>query len=291
MKQPSKSVFSLSGYDKDKDLPEILSVTSGKGGVGKTIISVNLAILLRQYKKKILLVDADIHLGNVDLVLGIRPKYTIADVVVGDMDLRNIIVKCPQGIDVLPAASAIQDLFEMERNILKKLCDSFSGFEREYDVIVVDTGAGISKSVMSFVLGSDKVIIMVTPDPASITDAYGMIKVIKQFHPFVPILMIVNMVDSQDDGESLYKKLELMAHKFLNNSIVYGGTILKDKLISDSIRRQRPLVLEHPNSMPTNTLKIIIRRLLQLPCKDNNKHTGFFDSFMSHRNIIIGDSG
>jgi len=212
MKQSSKSVFSLSGYDKDKDLPEILSVTSGKGGVGKTIISVNIAILLRQYKKKILLVDADIHLGNVDLVLGIRPKYTIADVVVGDMDLRNIIVKSPQGIDVLPAASAIQDLFEMERNVLKKLCDSFSDFEREYDVIVVDTGAGISKSVMSFVLGSDKVIIMVTPDPASITDAYGMIKVIKMSHPFVPILMIVNMVDSQDEGESLYKKLELMAH-------------------------------------------------------------------------------
>lgn len=290
MKQPTKSIFSLSGYSKNKVLPEIVTVTSGKGGVGKTLVSVNLAILLKQYKKKILLVDADIHLGNVNLVLGIRPKYTIADVVAGDIDLRKIIMSCPQGIDVLPAASALQDIPEMERDILRKLGDAFSDFEHEYDMIVVDTGAGISESVMSFILGADKVIIMVTPDPASIADSYGMIKVIKQSHPSIPILIITNMVDTQDDGESIYNKMDLMVHKFLNSSIVYGGAILKDKLISDSIRQQRPLVIDYPNSMPTNILKIVTGKLLQLSVVDENRDTGFFERFMANRNIMIGVS-
>jgi len=290
MKQPTKSIFSLSGYSKNKVLPEIITVTSGKGGVGKTMISVNLAILLKQLKKKILLVDADIHLGNVNLVLGIRPKYTIADVVAGDIDLRKVIMRCPQGIDILPAASALQDIPEMERNILKKIGDAFSDFEHEYDMIVVDTGAGISESVMSFVLGSDKVIIMVTPDPASIADSYGMIKVIKQSHPTIPILIIANMVDTQDDGESIYNKMDLMTRKFLNTSIVYGGAILKDKLVSDSIRQQRSLVIEHPNSMPANTLKIISDKLLQLSVMEPNNGTGFFERFMACRNIMIGGS-
>ena len=289
MKLSDKNIFSLSGYSKNKVLPEIVTVTSGKGGVGKTIISVNLAILLKQYKKKILLVDADIHLGNVNLVLGVRPKYTIADVVAGDIDLRKIIMSCPQGIDVLPAASALQDIPEMERDILRKLGDAFSDFEHEYDMIVVDTGAGISESVMSFVLGADKVIIMVTPDPASIADSYGMIKVIKQSNPSIPILIITNMVDTQDDGASIYKKMDLMVQRFLNSSIVYGGAILKDKLISDSIRRQRPLVIDYPNSMPANTLKIVTSKLLQLSVADENKGAGFFERFMANRNIIIGD--
>jgi len=287
MKLSDKNIFSLSGYKSNKHLPEIMAVTSGKGGVGKTTISVNLSILLSQYKKRVLLVDADIHLGNVDFVLGIRPKYTMADVIAGDIDLRDIIIKCSQGIDVLPAASALQDLMEKEGDILKKIFSAFSILRNEYDLIVVDTGAGISECVMSFLLGSDKIIIMVTPDPASIADAYGMIKIIKQSHPAIPIMIIANMVDSSEEGESLYKKMELMVHRFLNSSVIYGGSILKDNLISNSIRQQRPLVLNHPNSTPANIMKIIARRYLQLPGSDENK-AGFSDRFLSYQDIIIG---
>ncbi len=287
MKLSDKNIFSLSGYKSKKHLPEIMAVTSGKGGVGKTTISVNLSILLSQYKKRVLLVDADIHLGNVDFVLGIRPKYTMADVIAGDIDLRDIIIKCPHGIDVLPAASALQDIMEKEEDILKKIFSAFSILGDEYDLIVVDTSAGISECVMSFVLGSDKIIIMVTPDPASIADAYGMIKIIKQSHPAIPIMLITNMVDSSEEGESLYKKMELMVHRFLNSSVIYGGSILKDNLISNSIRQQRPLILNHPNSASANILKIIARRYLQLPDSGENK-ASFLDRFLSYQDIIVG---
>jgi flagellar biosynthesis protein FlhG len=287
MKLSDKNIFSLPGYKSNKHLPEIMTVTSGKGGVGKTTISVNLSILLSRYKKRVLLVDADIHLGNVDFVLGIRPKYTMADVIAGDIDLRDIIIICSHGIDVLPASSALQDLMEKEEDILKTIFNAFAILGDKYDLIVVDTGAGISGSVMSFVLGADKVIIMVTPDPASIADAYGMIKIIKQTHSDIPIMIITNMVDTSEEGESLYKKMELMVHRFLNGSVIYGGAILKDNLISNSIRQQRPLVLNHPNSTSVNILKIIARRYLQLPNLGENK-ADFSDRFVPYQDIIIG---
>jgi flagellar biosynthesis protein FlhG len=128
---------------------------------------------------------------------------------------------------------------------------------------------------------------MVTPDPASIADAYGMIKIIKQTHSDIPIMIITNMVDTSEEGESLYKKMELMVHRFLNGSVIYGGAILKDNLISNSIRQQRPLVLNHPNSTSVNILKIIARRYLQLPNLGENK-ADFSDRFIPYQDIIIG---
>ncbi len=289
MKQITKNILNLSSLKTDKYLPDIVTVTSGKGGVGKTNISVNLAIILKQLKKNVLLIDADINLGNVNLILGIRPKYTIADALVGNIDLENIIVSGPQGIDILPAASAVQDLLEMEDNVIKKLGDAFSRFEHEYDIIVIDTGSGISRNVMSFVLGSDKTIVIVTPDPASITDAYGMIKVIRQYEASMPVMLIVNMVDSEDEGESLYKKMNLMVQRFLNSNILYGGSIFQDSFVSDSIRKQRPLVLEYPNSVSVNALKMIIRKLLRLPHTDINKRKNLFNRFMYSRTMIVGE--
>jgi len=289
MKQMTKNILNLSSPKTDKYLPDIVTVTSGKGGVGKTNISVNLAIILKQLKRNVLLIDADINLGNVNLILGIRPKYTIADALVGNIELENIIVSGPQGIDILPAASAVQDLLGMEDDIIKKLGDAFSRFEHEYDIIVVDTGSGISRNVMSFVLGSDKTIVIVTPDPASITDAYSMIKVIRRYEASIPVMLIVNMVGSEDEGESLYKKMNLMVQRFLKSNILYGGSILQDSFVSDSIRKQSPLVLEYPNSVSVNTLKMIIRKLLRLPRTDINKRKSLFNRLMYSRTIIIGE--
>jgi len=289
MKQITKNILNLSSLKTDKCLPDIVTVTSGKGGVGKTNISVNLAIILKQLKRNVLLIDADINLGNVNLILGIRPKYTIADALVGNVELENIIVSGTQGIDILPAASAVQDLLKMEDDIIRKLGDAFSRLEHEYDIIVVDTGSGISRNVMSFVLGSDKTIVIVTPDPASITDAYGMIKLIRRYETSIPVMLIVNMVDSEDEGESLYKKMNLMVQRFLKSDILYGGSILQDSFVSDSIRKQRPLVLEYPNSISVNALKMITRNLLRLPHRDINNRTNLFNRLMYSRTMIVGE--
>jgi len=233
--------FSLSVLKLDKNHPEIFAVTSGKGGVGKSNISVNLALLMSQIKKNVLIIDADIHLGNVDLLMGIRPKYSIADVITGKIELKDVITRGPGGVDILPAGSAVIEMLDLKGRVLQKLDDAYSQFEHKYDTIIVDTGAGIHNSVMSFVFGADKIILVVTPDPASIADSYGMVKVIRNTNPDTPIIMISNMVDHEENGESMFKKMNLMVQRFLNSSLVYGGSIVKDNLIQYSIQKQKPI--------------------------------------------------
>ncbi len=282
------SIFTLSNLRVDKNRPEIFAVTSGKGGVGKTNISVNLALLLRRLKKNVLLVDADIHLGNVDLLLGIRPSATLAEVMSGEKTLADIIVKGPTGIDVLPASSAVLDMIDAEDQVIKRLGDAFLGFEHNYDLVIVDTGAGIGRNVTSFSLGADKVIVVVTPDPASIADAYGVIKILLQKAPELPLMLVTNMVHSEDEGENLFKKMNLMVQRFLHNKIVFGGAILRDEVIQDAVRRQTPVVLEYPNSRPANALKLMTRNLLKLPSKDASDRQSLFDGVREHRHTTIG---
>jgi flagellar biosynthesis protein FlhG len=289
MKQSPQVLSVLSKLRNDRKIPEIFAVTSGKGGVGKSFLSANIAILLGQLRRKVLLIDADIHLGNVDLMLGLRPKYSIADVLTGKVELRDIIISGPGGIDVMPASSGAMELLEMEDHVLLKLKDAFSQFEHEYDTVIVDTGSGIDKNVMSFVLSADKLILIATHDPASIADAYSMIKVIRQSQATIPILFTANMIKSESEGESLFNKMNLMVHRFLDSKINYGGTVLHTNSIAESIRQQKPIIFEQPNSSAVTTLKMIIRRLLNLPIKDISERAGLFDRIILHRNHNLGE--
>jgi len=282
------SIFALNNLRKDQHRPEIYAVTSGKGGVGKTNISINLALLLKRLKKNILLVDADIHLGNVDLLLGIRPVGTLADVMSGDMTLAEIIIKGPTGIDVMPASSAVLEMIDAEDRVIKQLGDAFLGLEHDYDLVIVDTGAGIGRNVTSFSLGADKVMVVVTPDPASIADAYGVIKILLQKAPELPIMLVTNMVHSEDEGENLYKKMDLMVRRFLQSKILFGGSILRDESVQEAVRRQTPLVLEYPNSRAANALKLMTRNLLKIPARDASDRISLFDGVRENRNTVIG---
>ncbi|MCK5519954.1 MAG: MinD/ParA family protein [Candidatus Marinimicrobia bacterium] len=270
--------------------PEVIAVTSGKGGVGKTMISVNLALILKKLNKNVLLFDADIHLGNVDLMLGLRPEHSISDIFLKDMDPNKVIVKGPEGLDILPAASAVPEFIEMEDDALKKFAGIFSVLEKDYDIILVDTGAGLSKNVMSFVLSADKITVVVTPDPASIADAYGMIKVIKSYDKKLPIMLITNMVNSDSEGESLYKKMNLMVQRFLGANLSFGGSIVRDDLILSSVRQQVPITIDFPNSNPAKALKMATRRLFQMPSSDPRNRAGLFDRILISRDVIIGEN-
>ncbi|MDP8241019.1 MAG: AAA family ATPase [Candidatus Hatepunaea meridiana] len=288
MSQPQK-ISLLSRLQVDKSFPEIIAVTSGKEGVGKSFLSINIAILLGQLKKKILLIDADIHPENINVMLGIRPKYSIADVLNGKVDLRQIIINSHGGIDILLASSAIPELLVMENHSIKKFKDAFSQLENEYDTIIIDTGAGINRNVIPSVLSGDKVILMVTPDPASIADAYGMIKMLRQHQAAMPLIMIINMAISENEGESIFNKMSLMVHRFMDSKINFGGTIMQDNLIVESVRQQIPLTVKNPDSLTVNTIKGIIRKTLSLPAKEVSEQSGFFSGFMLHRNFNIGD--
>ncbi len=281
----SQGVIPKSTVGKRANYYEVLAVTSGKGGVGKSTISANMAINFKEMNKKVLLVDADIHLGNIDLILGTRSKYTLADVVHHNLSLEEVIIPGTGNIDVLPASSATLDLIETEDVFLRKLSAAFENFNHHYDYIVVDTGAGIAQNVISFLLGADKIVLIITPDPASITDAYAVIKVVRSLNQTVPIFLSVNMVNSADEGEILFKKMNLMVQKFLDSRIVFGGSILKDDAIARSVRIQKPFILTHPNGRAANAIRVLNRRLIQAPVDHNNKN--IFDRLINNKKVRL----
>ncbi|WP_456438834.1 MinD/ParA family protein [Caldithrix abyssi] len=266
---------------------EIIAITSGKGGVGKTTIAVNMAIAMQKLRKRVLIIDADLHLGNVDLNLGMRTDKSIADVVRNDLPLNKAIVSTPVKVDLLPASTASIDLIESEPAVLEKLAEKFKRFESYYDYIFIDTGAGIAMNVLSFLFGADKICVVITPDPASITDAYAVIKVVKSVNKDIPIFLIGNMVNHADEGDILYKKMNLMAHKFLNNQIHYGGSLLKDELVARSVKRQKPFVLDHPGGMASNAVRAMIRRIMQAPINNGFYNKNIFERVLETKNTQL----
>lgn len=258
-------------------LPEIITVTSGKGGVGKTNLAVNLGITLTQRRQRVLIMDADLHLGKLDVVIGATPRYTLAELVEGTQSLEEIIMHHPSGIDILPATSGDLDLLDADARMLKVLAESFSSIQARYDYLIVDTGAGVSRTVLTMVLGADKVILVVTPEPASISDVYAMIKVIRSKTTSLPLILVPNRLRSLDDGLDLFKKLNLITQKFLKTNLYYGGSLVEDPAIGQAIIRQRPFVIEYPRSQATHNLRLVCQRLLKLPPQDLEYRSNIFD--------------
>jgi len=279
------SIVGKNRLNKDNQPCDVIAVTSGKGGVGKSTVSANLAISLQRMHKKVLLIDADLHLGNLDLILGTRAKYTIADVVNDGIDLGDAIVKGPGKIDVLPASSASIELIEAEDNVLRKLAQAFSRFDHTYDTIIIDTGAGIAHTVISFLLGADKIMVVVTSDPASIADAFAVIKVVKSVNEEIPIFLTVNKANSAEEGDTLFKKMNLMTHKFLKGKINFGVSILRDDIIAKSVKTQNPFVLNHPNSASSKAIQLLNRRLMQASVTKRGGNSNIFERLISNKKI------
>ncbi len=270
-----------------KDGPQIIAVTSGKGGVGKTNFSVNTALLLSKLNQKVLIIDADIHLGNVDVMFGISPDFTLVDVLKGSKSLKEIIKKTPYGVDFLPATSGVMDIIEGEDNIVMSIAQAFNEFQHEYDIILIDTGAGVSVSTLSFVLGTDKIIVVVTPDPSSISDAYAMIKIINQYQDNAQIMMVANRVRNEETGESLFYKMNLIVNKFLNTSLIFGGSIMDDTQVLASVHAQQPVVIRYPRAKAVINMQLICRRILKLPVrKPLPKEGNYFDKVRERLNNL-----
>lgn len=273
----------------EKPVPEIIAITSGKGGVGKTFISVNLAIYIAQLKKRVLLLDADLHLGNVDLFLGVRPAYNIADVIHGNKTIEEVIFKGPADVDILPASSGVKDLILNERAVLQKYNQVFRQVEPHYNTIIVDTGAGISRAVLSFVLSADKIIVVVTPDPASITDAYSVIKIVSQFNAEIPIVLMVNFTHDEEEGASLFNKLNLMTERFLQRKIIFGGAIPETMAVAQSVKKQLPMLLHQPNALPMHSLRNLARKLFRIPLIEPQKKGGLFERLIACQEYEFGE--
>lgn len=240
-----------------------IAVTSGKGGVGKTNIATNLAMLFRKYKKRVLLVDLDLGLANVDVLLGFHAEYTLHDVIAGHKKIKDIVLHGPDGIMVVPASSGIEELANLNKIQKEQLLNGFSGLDEEVDIVIVDTGAGISPNVVSFVLASNEILLVTTPEPTAITDAYAMIKVLSKKKDNLNIKLLINLSNSREEAELTMKKISSVSRRFLDVNIEYFGYLLQDPNVPIATRLQKSFVKEYPNTIATSCLNNIASLFLK----------------------------
>lgn len=248
-----------------KDLEEntktrIITVTSGKGGVGKSNFVVNLAISLIRQGKKVLIFDADIGMGNDDVLLGIYPRYSIFDVIKGK-EIEDIVVEGPEGVMLLPGGSGlnnIDDLSTDEREVFLTKLEKLEGF----DYILIDTGAGINKSLLAFISCSEELIILTTPEPTSLTDAYSLLKATDHFKIKDKAKIVVNRVFNEEEGGITFNKVKMAVERFLKIEVTYLGYILDDIKIVQSVRKQSPVVIAFPHSDASKCINNISEKVI-----------------------------
>jgi len=252
----------------DMNAPKIISITSGKGGVGKTNIVANLGFTLRRFGKKVLIFDADLGLGNLDVLLGLTPQYNLSHVIRGEKQLCEIVVPGPGGLQILPAASGIQDLTALTQDERHMVFSQLDDFIHDFDVMLIDTAAGISSNVLFFNINSDEILIVATPEPTSITDAYAMMKVLSVKYSTDHFKLVVNAAANTQEAEDVYRQLGLVADRFLNISMEYYGCVLLDEAIKKGVRQQRAVTEMAPMSKASRNFVSLARKIDNAPGPD-----------------------
>jgi len=243
----------------------VISVTSGKGGVGKTNCVVNLAISLARKGKRVLILDADLGLCNLDVMLGLSPKYNINHVLSGEKKIEDILVRGPEGIMVIPAASGIQELTSLTTEQRLALTSSIEGLDKDVDIMIIDTGAGISNNVMFFNTAAHEIIVVVTPEPTSLTDAYALMKVLMKKHGEKSFKILVNTARGEKEGKNIYSIISLVAARFLNVSLEYLGYVARDDKVSRAVLNQRAVVEMFPETPASLCFKGISEKISNMP--------------------------
>lgn len=245
----------------------IITVTSGKGGVGKTSVSINLAIQFRLQGKRVIIFDADFGLANIEVMFGAIPKYNLSDLIYRGKDLNDIIMKGPMDIGFISGGSGISGLGDLTKDQITYLVYKIKELENMADIIIIDTGAGISSAVMEFVVSSNEVILVTTPEPTSITDSYSLLKALNKREDFdktsVHIKVATNRVKNYEEGVNLYNKLNVVVSKFLDFKIDFLGVIENDDNMSKSVIQQKPISMAYPNSKAAKSFKRISDTLLE----------------------------
>ena len=217
----------------------VIAITSGKGGVGKTNIVANLGYALCKAGKKVLVFDADLGLGNLDVLLGLTPRYNLSHVIEGRKKLSEIIVGGPGNLKILPASSGIQQLTKLTSLQKMEVFNELNALLSSYDIVLIDTAAGISSNVLYFNASANEIMVVVTPEPTSITDAYALMKILSVKYQEKHFRLLVNMAKNTREADEVSRQLSLVADRFLDVSIEYFGSVLIDDNVKTGVRKQK----------------------------------------------------
>lgn len=240
--------------NKNGPTSRIIAVTSGKGGVGKTNIAVNLSLALCQLNQRVCLIDVDLGLANVDIILGIAPNLNLGHVIRGERTLQEILVEGPLGLKIISGGSGITDLANLNTWRLEVFIKSFEELSREFDYIILDTGAGIHRNVLSFVLAASEILVVATPEPTALTDAYGLLKVIHQRNPHSKVRLVVNMAKNPTEAENVANKINSVLREYVKWEVEYTGYILQESHVTKAVSEQQPVLLAYPSSMTSRSI-------------------------------------
>lgn len=246
-------------------IPRAISITSGKGGVGKTNVVANLSIASALRGKRVLIIDCDLGLSNIDVLMGLNPPYNLIHALNGEMKLSDVLVTGPAGVRILPAPFGLQDITALTREQKLNLLTILEHMDEEFDLILLDTGAGISSNVMFFNMVANHIVVIMTPDPTSMTDAYALIKVMNTQYDEQHFHLLVNNVRSDADGLAFYRKLTGVTHNFLNVSVDYVGCLPHDPMVNKATLMCRPLVDAFPSSPTAMRFRQLAERIEKFP--------------------------
>lgn len=261
-------------YCRQKQRPRVITITSGKGGVGKTTFTINFAIALSQMGQRVFIIDADLGTANVDVLLNLQPKYNLTHLISREKDLLDIIVEGPGGIHLVPGGSGLQNLADMEEWQFNRVITSLQALEQYADIILIDTGAGLGKNVINFVLSADNIIVITTPEPHSITDAYAMMKVLDEHSLKVSPYLILNRVESLREYNDVSTKMVQVVNRFLNLKILPLGHISEDTIIPRANRRLEQVIIHYPDTPAARCVKAIAERYLNPEQESYQVNTG-----------------
>jgi flagellar biosynthesis protein FlhG len=255
----------------------VLSITSGKGGVGKTAVVSNVAVSLAKQGKKVLIIDADLGLANVDVVLGLSPAYNLNHFFNGERTLEEVMVEGPHGVKILPAGSGVQQYTRLDGQLKMRLIDSLDALEEHFDVVLIDTEAGISDNVTYFNVAAQDILVVTTPEPTAITDAYALMKLLSTQYHQKRFLLAVNSVRSADEGLDVFEKLTMVSGRYLDIFLDYLGCIPYDKKMHESVRQQQVMVDLFPDHKVAKSFNSLAETLVEAPV--NNQAQGTLQFF------------
>jgi len=258
-----QKVFHIRRQKREPMATRVISITSGKGGVGKTNIVANLGYSLRKAGNRVLIFDADLGLGNLDVLLGLIPQYNLSHVIEGQKRLSEIIITGPGGIHILPASSGIQELTRLSSAQKNVMFYELNVLLSEYDIVLFDTAAGISSNVLAFNASANEIMIVVTPEPTSITDAYALMKILSVDYQEKNFRLIVNMAKCVKEADEVSRHLCLVAERFLDVSIEYFGSILWDENVKKGVRKQKIVSQMAPMTRASRNFSELTQRMVQ----------------------------